>query len=243
MSNLIDIDRRRRILEGILYPIGDVHGCRDQLLELMDQCRAHARGRQATFLLLGDYLDRGPDSKGVVDLLMNWNEPEELVCLKGNHEHMLEAALINPERNASAWLKNGGQNTLWSYGVMYPHQLPHDLSDWIAAMPTYFDDGEHFFVHAGVDPSVPLAEQSDRTMMYHRHPYPDEIDMGRYIVHGHTVIDGFPRPGLNHINLDTGACAGGALSAAAFELGTRTPLAIISDGITLEMDGLTAKRL
>src|SRR6266699_1236083 len=118
---------------------------------------------------------------------------------------------------------------------MYPHQLPQDLSDWIKDLPLSHDDGERLFVHAGVDPTVPLDKQSEAKLMYSRTPYPDDIDIGRYIVHGHTIVAGVPIPGRNSINLDTGACAGGSLSAAAFVPGRRLPVAIISDELVVEL--------
>ncbi|NEU98879.1 metallophosphoesterase family protein [Bradyrhizobium uaiense] len=219
----------------VTFAIGDIHGCLEMLRVTLASCRSYADGRPTKFVMLGDYIDRGPDSRGVVDWLVNWDGPEQLICLKGNHEDMLIAALERPERSASAWLKNGGQVTLWNYGVMYPHQLPYSLSNWIKGMPLSHDDGERFFVHAGIDPAVSLDHQTEAKLMYSRTLYPDDIDVGRYIVHGHTIVAGVPVPGRNSINVDTGACAGGSLSAAAFVPGRRLPVAIISDDLVVEL--------
>lgn len=219
----------------VTFAIGDIHGCMEMLRVTLASCRRYADGRPSKFVMLGDYIDRGPDSKEVVEWLMDWDGPEHLICLKGNHEDMLIAALEQPNYNASAWLKNGGQNTLWSYGVMYPHQLPHGVSSWIEGLPLFHDDGERFFVHAGVDPALPLSEQTDAVLMYSRKVYPDDIDVGRYVVHGHTPVIGVPVPGRNSINVDTGACAGGSLSAAAFVPGRKLPVAIVSDDLVVEL--------
>lgn len=226
--------------ELITFAIGDVHGHLDALVATIAACRQFADGRQTKFVLLGDYIDRGPDSKGVISLLMNWEGPEHLVCLKGNHEDMLLLTLADPGRGGAAWHGNGGKNTLWSYGVMHAHQLPHDVSSWLEQLPLTHDDGQRFYCHAGVDPTRPLDQQTEAVLMYSRFDYPEDLELDRYVVHGHTPIGAIPRLGANRINLDTGRGHGGPLSAAAFTSDSRQPVALIVGGRIMEIQPMQA---
>ncbi len=220
------------------YAFGDVHGCLDKLVEAIAACRRHAAGRPARFVMLGDYIDRGPRSREVLELLMGWKGPEGLVCLKGNHEEMLLLALENPHAAETTWRAVGGQNTLWSYGAMHPHQLPSAVTGWIAGLPTSYDDGLRFFCHAGIDPKRPLGDQRDDVLLWTRADYPDDFDPGRFVVHGHIVEGSVPRLSRHRLNLDTGAYAGGPLSAAAFEPDRREPAALIVGGRIAELPPL-----
>ena len=158
------------------------------------------------FVFLGDYIDRGPDSRSVVHRLIELQEelPDAVICLKGNHEQMLEHA----ERDAVQlfnWLANGGNTTLNSYR-------------------------QRFFVHAGVDPFAPLNRQRDEVLLWVRDEFSEDIDTGRLIVHGHTpLLSGKPELRRWRLNIDTAAFAGGPLTAAMFTNEQVTPIAFLTD--------------
>jgi serine/threonine protein phosphatase 1 len=215
----------------ITYAIGDVHGCLDQLTALLDLCMRHCAGRPMRLVFLGDYIDRGPDSRGVIDRLRSLQDemPGAVVCLRGNHEALLLEALETDDEGL--WLLNGAVQTLTSYGVADMAALPRDHVDWIAALPFFFDDGRRFFVHAGVNPAIPLESQSEHDMLWIREPFlSDDRDYGRLIVHGHTPLR-TARPDLhrNRLNLDTAAVYGGRLTAAVFTGEKTRPLAFLND--------------
>ena len=221
--------------EPITVAIGDIHGNSEALELTIDACRRFADGRPATFVMLGDYIDRGPDSKGVVELLMNWHGPERLVCIKGNHEDMALLTIEDEHRSGAAFLGNGGKNTLFSFGVLHAHQLPRAVARWMEQLPLTFDDGQRFYCHAGVDPTRPLDQQSEAVLLLSRFSYPDSLELDRYIVHGHTPIGAMPEVKKNRINLDTGSGYGGPLSAAVFTADRREPFALIVNGRIFEM--------
>ena len=144
------------------YTIGDIHGCLTKLIELIELCHADAGNRPAKFIFLGDYIDRGPVSRGVVEFLMSLQQdrPDDVICLMGNHEDMLLAAVDAPDWEES-WLRNGGLQTLQSYGKTTVSNIPQDHINWIRDLPKSHDDGQRFFVHAGIcgfrsmSPSIP----------------------------------------------------------------------------------------
>ena len=228
--------------ELITFAIGDIHGNFDALVATIAACRQFADGRPTTFVLLGDYIDRGPNSKGVVDFLMNWEGPERLICLKGNHEDMLVHAVSNPGSDDAAWLANGGSKTLLSYGALQSRQIPRAATEWMKQLPLTFDDGLRFYCHAGVDPTRPLDLQTEAVLMYSKFTYPDDLELERYIVHGHTPDGVVPRVRANRINLDTRSGYGGPLSAAAFTRDHKEPLALIVDGRTVELPSTAPAR-
>jgi serine/threonine protein phosphatase 1 len=203
----------------LTYAVGDIHGCHDLLVRLLDRIHrdAERRGGAARMVFLGDYIDRGPDSRAVIATLMAGPQRggDEWICLLGNHEDVMLAAPGAPDLNA-VWLREGGLTTLASYGGV----IPDDVRAWCAARPVSFDDGERLFVHAGVRPGVPLAGQSRRDLIWIRGEFLDsDADHGRLIVHGHTPdLDG-PTVRRNRINLDTGVYITGVLTAAVFAEG------------------------
>jgi serine/threonine protein phosphatase 1 len=201
------------------YTIGDSHGCLAQLQSLIEQCERHAGEERSRFVFLGDYIDRGPDSRGVLDLLIDlqkWS-PDEIICLLGNHEAMLLAA-IEDEKNEPRWLRNGGDQTLRSFRILRAAGIPDKYQTWLRSLPTFHDDGRRFFVHAGVQPDRPLDQQDEHDLLWIREPFlSDERDYGRLIVHGHTPTrNGLPDQRPNRLNLDTGAVFGRPLTAAVF---------------------------
>ena len=194
-------------MSPLTFAIGDVHGCLDMLQSLLGACEAHSAGRPARYLFLGDYIDRGSDSRGVIQLLMRRQQaqPGTHVCLRGNHEQMAirahESALALP-----LWLQNGGAATRCSYSGTNGRIEDSHLA-WLRTLPFCYDDGLRFFVHAGIDLAKPLDEQSNEEMLWMREPFLshcDEVDCGRFIVHGHTPLrTGTPDLRKRRINLDT----------------------------------------
>ena len=217
----------------LVYAIGDIHGSLQKLRDLMTACERHADGRSATFVFLGDYIDRGPDSRGVVEALMDLEsrQPDRVIALKGNHE-AVAIEVVDGESEAEFWLREGGAATLKSYGIGDARDLPHEHIAWLRALPLWHDDGQRFFVHAGIDPEKPLAAQSDHDLIWIREPFlSDDRDYGRLIVHGHTPqTDDIPDFRGNRLNLDTGAVFGRPLTAAAFASAQRNPLGYLQAG-------------
>lgn len=202
-----------------IYAIGDIHGCLTKLVELVGLCRADAGKRPAKFIFLGDYIDRGPDSQGVVEYLMTLQQdrPDDVICLMGNHEDMMLAALDAPDWEEN-WLRNGGLQTLQSYREATVANIPQDHINWIHNLPKFHDDGLRFFVHAGVHPDRPLHRQDEHDFLWIREPFLSSTkDFSRLIVHGHTPLaTGVPDIHSNRVNLDTAAVYGRPLTAARF---------------------------
>jgi serine/threonine protein phosphatase 1 len=214
---------------ALTFAIGDVHGCFTKLDDLMQRCTDYAGARPHRFVMLGDYIDRGPDSRSVVGRLRRLSEqrPDDIVCLMGNHEDILLSVVENPS-DIGWWIDNGGDTTLASYGVATLEDMPADDIGWIRNLALCHDDGLRFFVHAGIDPTVPLERQSRQTMLWTRKRYPETLDPGRFIVHGHTPLHSErPDQHPHRLNLDTGAVYGGPLSAAAFTAEQAAPIALL----------------
>jgi serine/threonine protein phosphatase 1 len=218
---------------SLTYAIGDIHGALHKLETLVARCLAHADGRAPSFVFVGDYIDRGPRSSGVIRYLMELAEkrPGNVVTLMGNHEAML-LAIIDGKFAAEDWLWQGGMQTLQSYDVADARDLPREHVDWMRALRLSHDDGRRFFVHAGVDPARPLDAQVERDLLWIREPFLSHgRDYGRLIVHGHTpVADGIPDLRSNRLDLDTGAGYGGPLTAAVFADDATAPLTFIAVG-------------
>ena len=215
----------------VTFAVGDVHGCRAMLDRLLARCFRYAGKRDVRLVFVGDYIDRGPDSRGVVETLIDLQRrlPNRVVCLRGNHEVLLLEAMA--KNDMGLWLFNGADTTLASYGVDHVAALPPEHLAWYAALTASFDDGRRFFVHAGVDPERPLHEQTEHDMVWIREPFlSTERDYGRLIVHGHTPQRN-GRPDLRpwRLNLDTAAVYGGRLTAAVFDDERTGPTAFLTD--------------
>ena len=203
------------------YAIGDVHGCLDLLVDLLGQIDADRAGEPCRIVCLGDYVDRGLDSAGVVGLLRARQAavaPGEMICLKGNHEDLLLQAVDGVAHAAGNWLRNGGIDTLAAFGVSRPQDLPVDVVSWLRRCPTVFEDMLRCFVHAGLNPAFDRNAQSDADRLWIRGPFLESNrDFGRYVVHGHTPLrGGWPDVRSTRVNLDTAAVFGGRLTAAIF---------------------------
>lgn len=221
-----------------LYAVGDIHGQIGMLhtaLELIER----DGGADAQVVFLGDLVDRGPDSNGVIQLLIdavaagrNWT------VLKGNHDRMFEWFMSDPPRMETRlpvgldWLHDrvGGAATLASYGVKVSSErrmwqvledahnaVPQAHLDFIAGLPLTVIHGRKLFVHAGILPGVQLSDQSKDDLVWIREPFlSDKRDHGYLVVHGHSPVD-LPEHHGNRIALDTGAGYGRALTAVVFE--------------------------
>ena len=213
----------------VTFAIGDIHGCFDKLESLIAACELLSEGDEARFVFIGDYVDRGPDSRKVIDFMIRsqLREPERFICLRGNHEAMLIDAANNDrsDRDLMNWWANGGEETLDSYGINDPGALPAEHLAWMKALPLSFSDRKRLYVHAGVRPGVSIAGQTEKDLLWIREPFLScEDDHGALVVHGHTPTkSGLPDLRSNRLNIDTGACFGGPLTAALFTTAQQTP--------------------
>jgi serine/threonine protein phosphatase 1 len=214
------------------YAIGDVHGCIGKLERLIGRCRRHAGDQASRFVFVGDYIDRGPDPRAVIEFLMAMQREigSRFIALRGNHEALLLDAVRTGDD--TLWLFNGAAPTLASYGITESADMPAEHVDWIAALPLFFDDGRRYFVHAGVNPAIPLARQTEHDRLWIREPFlSDQRDYGRLIVHGHTPLaTGYPDQRANRLNLDTAAVFGGPLTAAVFMEERTEPVMFLASG-------------
>jgi serine/threonine protein phosphatase 1 len=212
------------------YAIGDIHGSLAKLRGLIARCERDAGGEPMTLVFIGDYIDRGPDSRGVVDYVMRLQARlgANAIVLKGNHEELAVVAADDSMRAAN-WLLNGGDKTLRSYGISSAQELPADHLAWLRGLRLRFDDGQRLFVHAGIDPARPLDDQDAHDLVWIREPFlTDARDHGRLIVHGHTPLrTGTPDLRSNRLNIDTAAVFGGPLTAAVFVAEQRNPIGFI----------------
>jgi serine/threonine protein phosphatase 1 len=219
-----------------VYAVGDIHGRVDLLRQMHELIHLDAYRRQAArnvIVYLGDYIDRGTDSPAVLDLLLDAPLPGfTSVHLKGNHEDSMLRFLVD-HAVGSAWLAYGGAATLLSYGVRPPdatrredlvrvqrdlaQRLPERHRRFMAGLTLTHGEGDYFFVHAGVRPSIPLEQQIEEDLLWIRDEFLEsEAEYGKIVVHGHTIT---ARPDVqrNRIGIDTGAFASGTLTALVLE--------------------------
>jgi serine/threonine protein phosphatase 1 len=199
---------------SLTFVIADLHGRYDLLVKAEQAIKDYSRGMPGTIVTLGDYVDRGPESKQIVTRLMcGVAPPWKLICLKGNHEDMMVETLRGPLDQAW-WVGNGGETTLRSY----LGSVPEDHLDWIAALPRVYTDKHRVYVHAGVSESIPLDEQTEAMLLWFRYPEDADVGYGGYhVVHGHTPhVDG-PKLLQRRSNLDTLAWHTGRLTVGVFD--------------------------
>ncbi len=198
------------MMNGKIFAIGDIHGCLDKLENLMKQIPADFGRDRIVFL--GDYIDRGPDSFGVVEYLIALQEkhPETFIFLKGNHEEMLELYLAGMDR--SLYLSNGGLQTLESYMAQESLEdgppIPESHLSFFASLLPYYETDKYIFVHAGLKPGVPVYEQKSEDLFWTRTAFIEsDYSFGRLVIFGHTP---FVKPLIhpNKIGIDTGAVYG-----------------------------------
>ena len=217
------------------YVIGDIHGRSDLLDRMVDlisrDIETYSVGDCLT-VTIGDYIDRGPDSRGVLDRLARNPFPTRFVALKGNHEALFEMFLSDPSV-AEQWRRLGGLETLHSYRIPVTELMvgknyeqasktlgkvvPEEHLKFLASLKTSMTVGRYFLCHAGVRPGIPLERQSDEDLLWIRDEFLNsKVDFGKIIVHGHTPTE---RAEVlpNRINIDTGAFATGRLTCVVLE--------------------------
>jgi len=224
---------------GPIWAVGDVHGCADLLQALLAQVLSEHTGKPVRIVFLGDYVDRGPASREVLDLLIALESLGRVrpTFIRGNHDFMMQEFLRKPEIGP-AWLEMGAAATLRSYGVEPPglsvspqawrdaHQrflraVPRRHSGFLDRLEPSLTEGDYFFTHAGVRPGRSLDRQRSSDLMWIRTVFLDDPQpLPKMVVHGHTVT---PAPYADHrrIGLDTGAYASGTLTALRVEGATR----------------------
>ena len=240
ISRFLSKSRRQSLPKGPpgsrAYAIGDVHGRLDLMLDLLATIEADtaARGPAKTWLVfLGDLVDRGPDSKGVIDHLIN-SPPGfgRSVFLKGNHEEFFESVLMGDDGLVQRWLTYGGSECAASYGVSSGwalnasqtdimdrliSEVPKSHVEFLGNMADTFRFGDYLFVHAGVRPGVQLEKQVSGDLRWIREGFlEDPSDHGVVVVHGHTIVEA-PEERPNRIGIDTGAYRTGMLTALGLE--------------------------
>jgi serine/threonine protein phosphatase 1 len=222
--------------EGMLiFAVGDLHGRLDLLTRMYEGITGHLRQRPVAdwrIIHLGDYVDRGPDSRGVIDFLIAAKARDpRIICLAGNHDVGLLDFLAEPDVNG-LFAGNGGRQTAMSYGVALDFLdeavFPSQYGDFCRAVPEahrHFlrnlaysaEFGDFFFCHAGIIPGVPLDEQQPRDLMWIRDRFLNHPGLHpKVIVHGHTP-SAQPEVLANRVNIDTGAFASNVLTALVIE--------------------------
>jgi serine/threonine protein phosphatase 1 len=218
-----------------IYAVGDIHGRADLLSDLLMHIDDDLKARpiaDSIQVFLGDYIDRGPNSRRVIDLLIARRRRYDVLFLKGNHEECALQFLSDPTV-LPEWQNIGGLNTLLSYGVMTTDRndpksqhnvstalrqaMPNSHRRFIEGLALSFACGDFFFVHAGARPGIQLQRQSQRDLLWIRDDFLlYEEDFGMIVVHGHTPMY---KPDIrsNRINIDTGAYATGRLTCLVLE--------------------------
>ena len=237
MSKTYQIPEGQRV-----YAIGDIHGHAEVLSRMHDTIEADLRDHpvdKATIVYIGDYIDRGPDSKGVIDQLVQRERVAphfEHVFLFGNHENGIIDFLLGPDSQFNDWLKWGGVECVESYGVTFDRSesyhlqaervaqelqeaLPKTHQEFLKNLQLHHVVGDYLFVHAGIRPGVPLQKQNPVDLFFTREPFMSHEGHHEYrVVHGHSPPDNKQidiRP--NRINVDTWLYNGGPLTCAVLE--------------------------
>lgn len=211
-----------------IQAIGDIHGC-DTLLQVILQ----KLDPESPIVALGDFVDRGPNSRAVLELLFqkNTEDPENFICLMGNHEAMMLEFFDDPAGRGQRWLRYGGLETLLSYGISGAREnskgqdavnirdalvekITPEIQRWIRNLPVRYSSGNLHVVHAGMDPSLPVEAQSNSVLVWGHDDFftkPRQDDA--WVLHGHTIFE-LPSQSEGRISIDTGAYHSGRLTAA-----------------------------
>jgi serine/threonine protein phosphatase 1 len=231
-----------RLPDGVrIYAIGDIHGRADLLLDTfsrIDLHRARNPASRSIEIFLGDYVDRGPCSSQVIDLLAERSRTRETIFLKGNHEAFIFDFLKDP-RLFDRWRECGGYETLLSYGLepsmrwssehhtvarSFVEALPKTHREFLSLLRMQFTCGDYLFVHAGVNPARALDRQRAEDLLWIRDDFLlSEDNFGKFIIHGHTPVR---EPDIRHnrMNIDTGAYATGNLTCVIIDKGNLSVL-------------------
>lgn len=229
--------------DTVIYAIGDIHGRLDLLVTLQQRILDDAARRKAgrrLLIYLGDLVSRGPDSRGVVERVRTW-QPDgfERIALRGNHEDLLLRCHAGEFEAARHWLDYGGIEAMASYGVevsgemvrdeagigelchRFADALPGTQLEFLESLPLSHRAGDYFFVHGGVRPGVPLAQQNPRDLIWIRKTFlVSTLDHGAIVVHGHSISRTPESPG-NRIGIDTGAYHSGVLTCLVLDGNTQ----------------------
>ena len=216
------------------YIIGDIHGRLDlfeALIGAVEHDASDAHALELRIILLGDLVDRGPDSAGVIARTRFWQQQRHVRVLAGNHEEMFLQSFTRPEA-LRHFLKHGGRETLLSYGLsskqlrnleleqlfaLLPQLVPQSERDYIAGFEDIIIAGDYAFVHAGIDPARPIDQQKRSDLLWIRDRFlSHDGPLPKVIVHGHTIFDTVMDCG-NRIGIDTGAFRSGVLTALVLE--------------------------
>ncbi len=217
-----------------VYAIGDIHGRLDlfaALVEAIEADDAAAGLAETTVILLGDLVDRGPESAGVIGLAHAWQGAREVRILAGNHEEMFLESFASTDV-LRHFLRHGGRETLLSFGiefdvmraasleelqVLMAEAVPEETRAFIAGFDDWIEIGDYLFVHAGINPSLPFDAQDLGSLRWIREPFlSHSAPLARIVVHGHTITEDIEERG-HRIGIDTGAYSSGRLTALVLE--------------------------
>lgn len=226
---------KARIPKGLrVYAIGDIHGCFNELKTLLGLILKDMKNspvKHSKFVFLGDYVDRGPECRKVMNMLV-WLDGSKLntVFLRGNHDDKLAVFLEHPEKIGDSFLQWGGHQTIEGYGVpviaeqsfeklsqAFRSAVPKSHVEFLSRLRHKHEEGDYFFAHAGVRPGVGLNSQTSHDLMWIRDDFlPNRKPYEKVIVHGHTITKK-PEVRKNRINVDTGCYDTGTLTAVVLE--------------------------
>ena len=223
--------RQAALPDGVMvHAVGDIHGRSDLLDDvflLIERDLEGFTGQRAIEIYLGDYVDRGPDSRGVIDRLIARTRGRDVILLRGNHDVFFEEMLASSSR-LDHWVRLGGLETMLSYGVKLsgpstPQGIARMHEQWCEVVPSshraFFAElqnsytiGDYFFAHAGIRPGIALDRQSEEDLLWIREDFHrSKADHGKVIVHAHSPVAA-PEFHGNRINIDTCAYASGKLT-------------------------------
>ncbi len=210
-------------IPGKIYAVGDIHGCSDELDFLLTHLRK-SLSKDDTLIFIGDYIDRGPDSKGVVDLLLAHKEGfPRTHFLRGNHEDMLLGYLDGNDKVGRLFLPNGGTSTFESYGIVsldpevVKSELPPEHLAFFEGLERYIVTKDHVFVHAGLHPLVELLQQKDSALFWIRDEFIQNIHkFDKLVVFGHTPYQDVMVHAPYKVGIDTGLVYGNKLTCVEF---------------------------
>lgn len=231
------------------YGVGDIHGRIDLLDEILGQIDADIRAgapRRTFVVFLGDLIDRGPDSAGVVERLRTWRPiGAQAIFLAGNHEEILLRVLDAEPELLARWLSFGGAECAASYGVdpgrlarlneiegaaLLRRHVPQAHIEFLQSFGDTFRFGDYLFVHAGIRPGVSLEEQSQQDLRWIRDPFLNDTQShGFTVIHGHTIVDAVEEK-ANRIAIDTGAVRTGVLTTIVIDEDERRYLSTQGSG-------------
>jgi len=203
-------------MKNRIFAIGDIHGCLDELKRMINKLENLKKPltKKDEIVFVGDYIDRGPDSKGVIDYLIKLSKKYKIMFIKGNHEQMMEDAIVNYifER---LWISNGGIQTIQSYGIdcfeFNIDSFPKDHIEFINNTKLYYETEDYIFVHAGINQELPFEKQKDYMLWVREEFISNDTKWKRKVIFGHTVHKE-PLVMDNKIGIDTGCFYYGKLT-------------------------------